>query len=158
MIRSERRIRLCTALLIVNLAVIWGNSLLPGEISGKISGFATELIGKLLGLTPGESQGGHGLLRKLAHFSEFACLGMLLTWRLAMGKQTGRNLICQTLLGGMMAACLDETIQIFVDGRGSSLLDVWIDTCGACVGMTILLFGHHLCKKKKHNNIMEETT
>ena len=101
MIRSERRIRLCTALLIVNLAVIWGNSLLPGEISGKISGFATELIGKLLGLTPGESQGGHGLLRKLAHFSEFACLGMLLTWRLAMSRQTGRNLICQTLLGGM---------------------------------------------------------
>lgn len=158
MIRTSRRIRLCTALLMVNLALIWGNSLLPGEISGKISGFVTELIGKLLGLTPGESQGGHGLLRKLAHFSEFACLGALLTWRLAMGRRTGRNLICQTLLGCLTAACLDETIQIFVDGRGSSLLDVWIDTCGAAVGMTALLFGHHLIKKKNKSQYLEETT
>lgn len=158
MIRSERRIRLCTALLAVNLLLIWGNSLIPGEISGEISGFVTEVIGKLLGLAPGESQGGHGLLRKLAHFSEFACFGALLTWRLGMGMQTGRNLICQTLLGSLTVACLDETIQVFVDGRSSGLPDVWIDACGAAAGMTVLLFGYYLRKKKKHNNIMEETT
>lgn len=150
MIRSAKRLRWCTLLLILNLAVIWGNSLIPGEISGRISGFVTELLGMLLGLTAGESGGGHGLLRKLAHFSEFACLGTLLTWRFAMGAQRGKALITQTLLGGLMAACVDETIQIFVDGRGSSLLDVWIDACGAAVGMAVLLFGHHLIKKKKH--------
>jgi hypothetical protein len=31
MIRSQKRIRVCAVLLIVNLAFIWGNSLLPGE-------------------------------------------------------------------------------------------------------------------------------
>ncbi len=158
MIRNERRIRLCGVLLLANLMLIWGNSLIPGEISGRISGFAVELIGKLLGFTPGESQAGHGLLRKIAHFSEFACFGMLLTWRLGMGGKTGSDLVARTLLGSLTTACLDETIQIFVDGRGSSLLDVWIDACGAAVGMAVLLFGHYLINKKTIHNMMEETT
>lgn len=158
MIRTDKRLRVCGWLLMLNLAVIWGNSLIPGSVSGWISGFVTEIIGKLFGMTAAESEGGHGLLRKMAHFSEFACLGMLLTWRLAMGKQAGKSMITQTLLGGQIAACVDETIQIFVDGRASSLIDVWIDTCGTAAGMAILLFGHHLFKIKKHKHILEETT
>ena len=34
MIRTSKRMRICTALLLCNLAFIWGNSLLPGELSG----------------------------------------------------------------------------------------------------------------------------
>ncbi len=154
--RNRKLLRLCQTLLVLNLALIWGNSLIPGEISGKISGFVTELLGKLLGLTPGESQGGHGLLRKIAHFSEFACLGGLLGWRFALGGKRGQTLVCQTLLGGLITACVDETIQIFVDGRGSSLIDVWIDFSGAAAGMLILLFGYDLITKKKQNHILEE--
>jgi len=154
---SERRIRLCSALLIMNLALIWGNSLLPGELSGAVSGFVTELLGKLFGMAPGESQGGHGLLRKLAHFSEFACFGALLAWRCAMKGETGKTLITQTLLGGLLTACVDETIQRYVPDRGSSLLDVWIDFSGVAAGLTILLLGHHYLVVQNHQNIMEET-
>lgn len=154
---STKRIRLCTVLLIANLVLIWGNSLLSGEVSGAISGFVTEILGKLFGMTPGESQGGHGLLRKLAHFSEFACFGALLAWRCAMTGGYGKSLITQTLLGGLLTACADETIQRFVPGRGSSLLDVWIDFSGVAAGLTILLLGHHYYGIKKHQNIMEET-
>ncbi len=154
----DKRTRVCTLLIIANLALIWGNSLIPGELSGRISGFVAELIGKLLGVAPGESQAGHGLLRKIAHFSEFSCLGLLLAWRLSMAGQSGKNLVCQTLLGSLTAACMDETIQIFVDGRGSSLIDVWIDACGAAVGMMILLIGYYLSKKRKQYHILEETT
>lgn len=149
MIRTDKRIRCCTVLLALNLLLIWGNSLLPGEVSGSISGFVTELLGVLLGMTPGESAGGHGLLRKLAHFSEFACLGALLTWRLSMAGHSGGNLKIRTLLGSLTTACLDETIQIFVEGRGSSLIDVWIDFCGAAAGMMILLIGHLFVKNRK---------
>ena len=154
---ANNRKRIVTAFIAANLILIWGNSLLPGEISGKISAFVTELIGKILGIPPGESQAGHGLLRKLAHFSEFACLGLLLTLRLSMDGHRGRPLICQTLLGSLTAACVDETIQIFVNGRGSSLIDVWIDAGGAAVGMAAILIGHSVSKKKNNYN-MEETT
>ena len=39
--RTKRRMTLCTVLLICNLVFIWGNSLLPAEVSGQISGTLT---------------------------------------------------------------------------------------------------------------------
>ena len=78
MIRTEKRLRLCYTLLILNLCFIWGNSLLPGELSGAFSNWVKDILAALLP-GDGESVGGGGLLRKLAHFTEFACLGAFLT-------------------------------------------------------------------------------
>ena len=56
------------------------------------------------------------------------------------------------LLFGMMAACMDETIQVFTPDRGPSPIDIWIDTCGVAAGITILLIGHYyICKKHTRN-------
>lgn len=144
MIRTEKRLRLCWTLLILNLCFIWGNSLLPGEISGRFSDWVKEL---LLAVLPGGTPGGNGggLLRKLAHFTEFACLGAVLCWLTGMlQKQPALALIL-----GTAAACMDETIQRFVPDRGPSLWDVGIDTCGVIVGILVLLTGHHLLKRRK---------
>ncbi len=146
---GEKRRRICTALIVLTLAVIWGNSLLPAEQSVKLSNAVAELLGKLAGLLPGEHTGGRGLLRKAAHFAEFACFGVLLAWWFSMRGKTGRDLITRTLLGGFITACVDETIQIFVIGRGSGLIDVWIDACGVVAGLGILLIGQYFIKKKK---------
>lgn len=143
MIRTDRRLRLCYTLLIMNLCFIWGNSLLPGSVSGAFSDWVKDLLTALLPV--GEpSEGGGGLLRKLAHFTEFACLGMLLTWLLGMLRHP-RSL---ALLLGTGAACIDETIQRFVPDRGPSLQDVGIDTCGVIVGMSLLLLGHYVITVK----------
>ena len=134
MIAPNKHLRTATALLIVNLAVIWGNSLLPGEISGAISGFVRDLIALLLpgDGTPGE---GHGLLRKLAHFTEFASLGVILTWlTVLLSKPAGLS-----LAAGFAAACIDETIQMFVPDRGPAFTDVLIDTSGVLTGLILLL-------------------
>ena len=146
MIKTEKRLRICTALLICNLVFIWGNSLLPGEISGALSNWLKGIISALLG-SSGEGGGG-GLLRKIAHFTEFACLGMCLTWRMGMlGKTPFR-----AVLLGVSAACVDETIQRFVPDRGPSIFDVGIDTCGVLTGMTLLLIGHYFVKRKNGGN------
>lgn len=148
MIRTEKRLRLCITLLIMNLVFIWGNSLLPGEVSGAISDWVKEILAALL---PGDGQStpGGGLLRKLAHFTEFAALGMCLTWLMGMlRKHFGF-----ALMAGAAAACVDETIQRFVPDRGPSIKDVGIDTCGVIVGMSLLLLGHYLLKRK---HILEE--
>lgn len=139
MIRTDNRMRLCTALLILNLAFIWGNSLLPGEVSGAFSDWVKALLARILPFGPDDSSGG-GLLRKLAHFSEFALLGGLFSWLFAM-LQRKRHwpFIC-----GFLAACVDETIQRFVPDRGPSLFDVGIDTFGVLTGMLVLAIGHSI--------------
>ena len=139
MIRTKNRLGLCVALLAVNLVFIWGNSLLPGEVSGALS----QWLKNLLFPGAGDASVGHGLLRKLAHFTEFACLGACLNWLHAMlGKKWW-----QALLWGFGAACLDETIQCFVPDRGPGMLDVAIDTAGVCVGIGLLVLGHTIYQK-----------
>lgn len=146
MIRTEKRLRLCAVLIAVNLCFIWGNSLLPGEISGAISEAVKNVIRwclSFLGLRSGGGGGG-GLLRKVAHFTEFACLGGLFTWLFSMLRRP-------VLLApgcGFLAACVDETIQIFVPDRGPSVFDVGIDTAGVAVGVTLLLLFHYIKHKR----------
>lgn len=155
MIRTEKRMRLCLTLLVLNLAFIWGNSLMSAEVSRAFSDFVKFLLDSISG-DPEPGTGGTGLLRKLAHFCEFAALGMLLTWLAAMVGERGFHLYAMPLFGGLAAGCVDETIQTFVPERGPGLIDVWIDTCGTAAGMILLLLGHHYIRKRKHKNKLEE--
>lgn len=145
--RTKGRLRLCITLLVLNLIFIWGNSLLPGEISGDFSRWVKELIAALLGQELG-GEGGHGLLRKLAHFTEFGCLGAVLSWLLRMLRQRQWEYLVMPLCGGFVVACIDETIQRFVPDRGPGILDVGIDTAGVLVGI-ILFSGVYFCRKKE---------
>lgn len=151
MIRTEKRLRLCAALIVLNLTFIWGNSLLPGEVSGAFSDWVKELLSRLLPWME-SGTGGTGLLRKLAHFSEFALLGMLLGWFWGMLKKGAPP----ALLSGFLAACADETIQRFVPDRGPSLRDVGIDTCGVAVGLLLLWLGYTLVNKRTKKYPLEE--
>lgn len=153
MTHTDKRIRLCTAWLILNLAVIWGNSLLPGDLSGAFSDWVKELIQLVIpGAFSGPEGSGGTLLRKLGHFTEFCALGMCLCWLHGMlGKRQSRS-----LLWGFLSACADETIQRFVPGRNPSLMDVAIDTAGVLAGISLLLIGHHILKKRNNQHILEE--
>lgn len=137
MICSRKRLWLCTGLIGCCLCFIWGNSLMPGEVSAAFSNWVGEMLESLLNIPLKPSQG-RGLLRKIAHFTEFAALGMLLTWR--MGMQ-GKPLWLAQLFGSL-AACVDETIQCFVPGRGPGLRDVCIDSSGVFTGMILIYLGY----------------
>ncbi len=124
-------------LILINLGFIWGNSLMTGTSSGNLSGGLLTLLGQIFPVfaTPI----GHTLLRKGAHFSEFCLLGLLCARRRAVeGQAIGRELAGF----GLSVACIDETIQFYVPGRASRLLDVWIDTAGFCTGMALYALGH----------------
>ena len=151
MIRTDKRLRLCYCLLVLNLAFIWGNSLLPGEVSDAFSDWVKELLASLFPGDGPEKQSG-GLLRKIAHFTEFAALGMVLSWLFGM-LQRGKSwpLIC-----GGLAACIDETIQMFVPDRGPSLKDVGIDSCGVIAGMILLYIGHSYLRKRSAKLSLED--
>lgn len=89
----------------------------------------------------------HLLIRKGAHFTEYAVLGMLLTNALRP---------CRTLCWYLPVvistayALTDEIHQYFVPGRACRLLDVGIDTAGAVFGVTVFLVGISVIKKVKN--------
>ena len=74
----------------------------------------------------------------MAHFTEFAFLGLWLHYMLSgVSRLKGRHALLLSLLIGFFAAFLDETIQIF-SNRGSQVKDVWLDAAGVLFG--VLLF------------------
>ena len=148
MVKSRKRLTLCITLLILNLAFIWGNSLLPAQVSRAFSGFVRNILAAILPAGGSDQVGdGHGLLRKLAHFTEFACLGLLLSWLVRMLRSKQWEHILLPLLIGALVAAVDETIQLFVPGRGPGILDVGIDTLGVTLG--IVLINLYLSIKQK---------
>ena len=149
--RTDKHLRLCTALLICNLVFIWGNSLLPGEISRAFSDWVKSLLAQLLPMGPDDGSGG-GLLRKVAHFTEFTALGMLLAWLHGM-LQKGK---LQPFLWGILAASVDETIQCFVPDRGPGIKDVCIDSAGVLTGIILLWTGYHFVKKRSLKLSLED--
>lgn len=137
---KKRRVYLILTILM--LCFIWGNSLMPGTVSGEISGGIFRYVAALFSVF---GDRGEFVLRKLAHFSEFTLLGFLLTG-LTRREDQGRTALPFFL--GLAAACTDETIQIFSPGRGSSLIDVWIDFSGICLGILIATIIHKICTQK----------
>ena len=115
-----------------------------GENSGEMSGSVTELINGILGSISPSLEVTHRFVRKAAHFSEFAVLGVLLCFGIysfAKGKYQRRELVCffAVPIATVVAMC-DEFIQLFVDGRGGSWIDVLIDASGASAA-TLVFFG-----------------
>lgn len=149
---SQRRLRLCRGLIVCCLAFIWGNSLLPGAISQAVSDGLKQLLG--LPLSAGVQASGRDLVRKLAHFTEYAALGWLLGWRVAMAEKKP----ALALILGALCACLDETIQIFAPDRGPGLADVLLDSFGVLAGILVLHLGHTVFKTiyKKHLEDQEQ--
>ena len=140
----KKRNAWCCALIALNLALIWGNSTLPGGVSMELSDGFLALLSQGL---PALAVIGSILIRKLAHFLEFACLGLLLGWLLS--PEGGFRGFAAPALLGTLAACVDETIQRFVPGRESSLIDVWIDIFGVCAGILLLRLGYRCIRRRK---------
>ena len=146
MVRTKKRLWLCAGLILFNIAFIWGNSMMPAEISKAISGFVRDIVSAILGGGgEGDATFGEGILRKIAHFVEFTCLGALLCWLFSMlGKSRFYALGC-----GFLTACVDETIQMFVPGRGPRVTDVLLDSVGVTCGILLLFAGYTIYQKKK---------
>ena len=142
--RSTLRLWLCGVLIAAVLMFIWGNSLLPGEDSGDLSGFVGSVLQTLLPFLDLSSERGMHLLRKAAHFSEFAALGFLLRWLWGMLCRKKLPALVLPLICGTCAAAIDETIQLFSPDRGPSIKDVGIDACGVLTGILILTLFHLL--------------
>lgn len=118
--RGKTRRVLFTVLTVLWLAVIWGHSMMPADLSKQESG---GLLALLIGWFPFLTD---HMIRKLAHFAEYAVLGGLLFGATAGGKRSPAF----PPLAGLLSALTDETIQLFTEGRSGQISDVWLDFSG----------------------------
>lgn len=147
--RTKLRLFLSTAISVAILCFIWGNSLLPGKDSGELSGFVGTLLLKLFPFLDLAGEKGGYLLRKAAHFSEFAALGFSFAWFYGMLCKKRIWSLALPFVSGASAAAIDETIQLFSPDRGPSIKDVGIDTAGVITGILVLTLLHWLHSRKK---------
>ena len=149
--RIKRRIPAVVAgvLLLFWYGVIFSFSAQDGETSGGLSDavcrFLAECVNFLTGRsmspvqtdTLAESMGFP--IRKLAHFSEYAFMGILVE-RILREFPIKRSAV-QLAIGVFWvaaSAALDEWHQYFVPGRCAGIPDVILDTCGGIFGILLL--------------------
>ncbi len=125
-------------------AFIWHNSLQDAVNSREASKFFDLLLVQLVKFSGGTlswREVDH-FVRKLAHFTEFALLGMMLRSFFAAAMDRGRQLLsCCTLLAVClcaMVAGMDEYLQQFSPGRSCQLSDVALDSSGALMGILVV--------------------
>lgn len=143
------------------LGVIYSFSLEPADVSddtsfGLISWivehFLPFLEDTMVQLSESQMRFWHNLVRKMAHFTEYAILGtlsMLTGWQIR--SKALWHEIAGSILFCMAAASIDETIQLFVDGRAGRVSDVLIDSGGAIVGISTVLLSVRLYKHRRGN-------
>lgn len=96
-------------------------------------------------------------VRKAAHFSEYAVLGVLTanalrTYRLKNGL---RFLLPVAVC--FLYAVSDEVHQYFIPQRACRAFDVFIDTCGAVTGIAVFLAAGYVLRKIKNRGKHDDT-
>lgn len=146
------------ALLIFQMLFIFAMSSFGPDSSNAQSNFFVNLISGLVpNLKTSTSASAFDLktliffVRKTAHFTEYAILGLLFYLNLrhhSNQKQSLRNhsskkqslkLFALAILFSALYACTDEFHQLFVPGRTGQPFDVLVDTLGATFGCLIVL-------------------
>ena len=95
-------------------------------------------------------------IRKIAHFSIYTLVGILLMSLMCTYKIKEIDKIGISLIIGIIYAISDEIHQSFIPGRGPQLTDVILDSMGVLTGIFISMLLLEMIRKitkKKYNNI-----
>lgn len=154
--------KICLTFLIVlislTLGFIWSNSIKDktgssaqsNGVYNKVVEISTDLLGEEI-TDEIFSVITRDVFRKIAHFTEFALLGIESALLYICIKRIKRIAILELLAFGLTVASIDEIIQIF-SNRGPSVVDVLIDFTGYLTALVIvftLLYIVLLVKTKK---------
>lgn len=142
-------------LLLLWMALIFGLSGQPAELSDELSEISTGRIAGLLSFILRNVDVKTiasflmeyiAYIRKAAHVFEYMVLGILASMN---GDEYLRDRVLSTsLIFCFMYALSDEFHQLYILGRAGSMTDVLIDTCGAAIGVFLY---HQFMKKWKRN-------
>lgn len=87
------------------------------------------------------------LVRKMAHFTEYLILGILVLQLLSDYTKINKRMLIVSLIICYLYAVSDEVHQIFISGRTAKVLDTFIDGAGSLVGIVIYSIYQSKCRK-----------
>jgi VanZ family protein len=133
------------------------HSAMPDDLSSKESeGVFAFLCGILRFFGAGENLTEH-IVRKLAHFSEYTAIGMFLTsCAYSFDRFKPYHYLAYVLFAGLGTAFVDETIQLFSEGRAGMIIDMWIDFSGVCLGTAVMLLFYILYQRIRRKKMKHE--
>lgn len=135
-------------LLLCTFYIIFGFSSQDGEKSGgiskKITDFILEKSSRYNSLEENMKEQVNkrteSIIRKIAHFSIYTLVGILLMALLSTYDNIKRKYqIYISAVLGILYAISDEIHQSFTPGRGPKVTDVFIDSLGVFFGITVIL-------------------
>lgn len=132
-------------LTIIWMIVIFYLSHQPAKTSSELSSTLLEIVLTFLSVLPisFDPELLHIFIRKLAHFSAYFILGMLVYHSVYLFcKHENRSIIVAITIS-IIYAISDEFHQTFIPGRSGEFRDVLIDSFGALTGIifyVVLLF------------------
>ena len=137
---------------------IFSNSMAVAQVSSASSGRVLQLMQAAL-LRLGHPALAQRLtqhvVRKMAHFCEYLLEGFLLMLCMRVYSRHPLRHITVPMLGGVLTALTDETIQLYSPGRSSQVTDVWLDSVGVLAGILAVLVLMALCRLLFHHRDKE---
>ena len=89
----------------------------------------------------------NNIVRKCAHGFEYCLFSITISGTLKSLKLKWNTVITNTLLIILFCGVLDEFYQLYISGRGSSVVDVMIDFIGGILGSLLFCFIYILVMK-----------
>lgn len=156
---ETRKIKVFTIIMFVitglYIAFIWIHSTMNAGKSTGESTYVLEFVTNFLKTIGISTQLTDHIIRKSAHFCEFALLGCLTMW---CGYLINKNILKILIPAGcvcLFVAITDEFIQLFSEGRSAEIKDVLLDFTGSICGATffiLIIIVTILIKKRKNKN------
>ncbi len=145
-----------TAITVLFISFIFFHSTMTGNTSSSESSSVLVIIQNILDALCIPITLSELLIRKLAHFSEFAVLGVLTSITFYVYDRNFKKYIkrlLQMFFICLATAVIDETIQLYVPGRCGQIPDVLIDFAGAFTGVMLISVILMIIYKKHKNKV-----
>jgi len=166
--KIENRTKLHICITLAVMLFIFIQSAMPGDMSGAESNIIVQFIA---GLTDWNEEVLSIIVRKAAHFTEYAVLGICLSINMrdlqrhkaanekpvttatvaTVANVTGitaKYLVAAWLIGTAYA-CTDEFHQLFVPDRAGTLTDILIDSAGVACGVLV----YYICSRHRNRHV-----
>ena len=99
----------------------------------------------------------NAVIRKIAHFSIYTLVGLLLMGIMTRTKLKDKRRILITVVIGIIYATLDEFHQSFSPGRTPKITDIYIDTLGVILGILLVLTAREIYNRYITNRLQNVT-
>lgn len=126
-----------TTLSVLMIIFIFTNSSFNADISSQHSASILNKINNLFDSLNLNIELTETFVRKSAHFVEYFVLGVLLCINVYVFLLQPSSKLLFVPLIGLAVSCVDETIQLFSEGRSCQITDVLLDFFAVCTAFII---------------------